>query len=86
MSDEFKIKNLTLFQFRGFREERILALHPRLNVFFGVNGSGKSTVLRALNVLLSSFISDLTHITEFMEWTGPDDISDSGKLLRIQAE
>ena len=61
MRDEFKIKTLTLFQFRGFRAERTLALHPRLNVFFGINGSGKSTVLRALNILLSSFILKFYH-------------------------
>ena len=46
------IQTLTLNHYRGAKS-LTLALHPRLNVFVGTNGAGKSTVLDAATILLS---------------------------------
>ncbi len=53
-----KIKNLKLQNFRGIRELE-LELSPRLNVISGANGSGKSSILQALSLLLTQFTSRL---------------------------
>lgn len=45
------IQSITLKNFRCF-EKLSLDLHPRLNVFLGENGAGKSAVLNALQLLL----------------------------------
>lgn len=44
--------------FRGIRTMK-LDFSPRLNVFSGINGSGKSTILQALSLILSQFSARL---------------------------
>ncbi|VVB90829.1 DNA double-strand break repair Rad50 ATPase [uncultured archaeon] len=51
-----KITKLNLINFRDARDLS-LELDPKLNVFFGVNGSGKSTVLDAIAIMLSWVVS-----------------------------
>lgn len=52
------ITSLILENFRGATDLK-LELHPTLNVFYGVNGSGKSTVLDASAILLSWLVNRL---------------------------
>jgi len=47
-----KVTRLNLANYRDARALSI-ELNPNLNVFVGVNGSGKSTVLDAIAILLS---------------------------------
>lgn len=49
------VKKLEITNFRGIRQME-LELHPRMNVFIGINGAGKSSVLDALGYLLSPFV------------------------------
>lgn len=49
-----KVEQLQMQCFRGIRE-LTMSFHPRLTVLVGVNGSGKSTILDALGMLLSRF-------------------------------
>lgn len=48
-----KIERLILENFRGIGKTLDLPLEPDLTVLAGVNGSGKSTILDALAILLS---------------------------------
>ena len=50
------IEQLTLTQFRGAKDLP-LVLHDRMNVFVGMNGSGKSSLLDASAILLSWLIN-----------------------------
>ncbi|MFT4302812.1 MAG: AAA family ATPase [Desulfovibrio sp.] len=52
------IKSIKLKNFRCF-ERLSLTLHERLNVFFGENGSGKSSIFEAINILLGNIIDKL---------------------------
>ncbi|MEM9455963.1 MAG: AAA family ATPase [Myxococcota bacterium] len=52
-----KLKRLTLENFRGF-EHLEIEFHPQLTVLVGVNGSGKTSVLEALIVMLNKASSD----------------------------
>ena len=54
------ITKLKLENFRGFAELE-LELDKELNVFIGENGSGKSSVLDAIRMLLSSYVHLLTY-------------------------
>ena len=51
-----KITKLSLSNYRGV-QSLSLDFHERLNVFFGVNGAGKSTVLDAAAIMLSWVVS-----------------------------
>ena len=53
-----RIEELYLQNFRGFRELK-LTLPPDLAVFIGSNGSGKSSILDSIAILLSIFIYEL---------------------------
>jgi predicted ATP-binding protein involved in virulence len=50
-----QVKELQLRSFRGI-DRLDLKLHPKVSVFLGVNGVGKSTILDALSILLSKVI------------------------------
>ena len=52
------IEELHLQNFRGFQELK-LKLPPDLAVFIGSNGSGKSSILDSIAILLSRFIFEL---------------------------
>ncbi len=54
------ITQLNLTHYRG-ANSLVLPLEPRLNVFFGTNGAGKSTVLDAAATLLSWLVARLKH-------------------------
>jgi len=54
------IDKLRLSNYRGASHLEV-GLHPKLNVFYGVNGSGKSTVLDAAAVMLSWVVSRIRH-------------------------
>lgn len=51
-----KVKEVSLTNYRG-AQDLSLELDPQLNVFFGMNGSGKSTVLDAVAIMLSWTVS-----------------------------
>jgi len=51
-----KLTSLQITNFRGIHSMN-LEFHPRMNVLVGFNGAGKSTVLDALAVLLSRFVT-----------------------------
>ncbi len=49
-----KIQKLTLEGFRGFKDKTEFELDPNVNVFVGVNGSGKTSVLDAVGILANA--------------------------------
>lgn len=53
-----RIEKLTLQNFRLF-EQREFSFHPQFNLIIGENGSGKSSLLRALAIALSSVLPEL---------------------------
>ncbi len=53
-----KVDKLFLKNFRGIRDIK-LDFHNNMNIFFGTNGSGKSTVLDAIAVMLSWSVNRL---------------------------
>ena len=56
-----QIKKLKLENFRGIEEQEIELL-PNINVFVGINGSGKSTILDAIAISLSWLVEGIQKI------------------------
>ena len=55
-----KIQKLQLENFRGFKGKHKIEFKPDVNIFVGLNGAGKTTVLDAISIFLRQFIKDLT--------------------------
>lgn len=55
-----KIKKINLKNYRG-AHSLLLRLDPQLNIFYGVNGSGKSTILDAIAIMLSWAVSRIRY-------------------------
>lgn len=55
-----KIQKLVLENFRGFKGKHEIEFKPDVNVFIGINGAGKTTILDAVTNFLKEFIKDLT--------------------------
>lgn len=53
-----KLKHIKLTNYRGFKALS-MEFNPRLNVFVGVNGSGKSTIMDAIALSLSWVVSKI---------------------------
>ena len=51
-----RIENLTFSNFRCF-EDYGLNFKKGINLLFGANGSGKTTILRGMKIAMSSFFS-----------------------------
>ncbi len=52
-----KIEKLRIAKYRGFKEELEIAMHSDVNVFVGLNGSGKTSILDAVAALLQVYIN-----------------------------
>jgi predicted ATP-dependent endonuclease of OLD family len=50
------LKTVTIGNFRGIRA-LTLELHPRVNVFFGANGAGKTSLIDAIAIGLGPIVS-----------------------------
>jgi len=55
-----RVQRLDIENFRGIREMRI-DFHPRLNLFVGKNGAGKTTIFNALGKAIQ--VAHLNHVT-----------------------
>ncbi len=65
------ISKITLENFFSFREPTTIELNPDINVLIGINGSGKSNFLKAIELLRESFIGNdgFEHIF-LQDWGG----------------
>ncbi len=81
-----RIRSLTMKDFRGF-EEAMLDLDRPLTVLFGVNGSGKSSVLFAGVIALSAVLRHVSRDQDAPWIFNPDDtdIRRGAKALSLTA-
>ncbi len=61
-----KLKGLTIVDFRGFSKVDI-KLDGRSTLFFGVNGVGKTSILRGINLLYANIISKVVNRKELRQ-------------------
>lgn len=58
-----KLKSITLQNFKGI-ENLNISLNSKTTIIFGINGVGKSTILRAVDLLYASIISRLIGVSK----------------------
>jgi predicted ATP-binding protein involved in virulence len=81
-----KIERLILENFRGIGKTLELPLEPDLTVLAGVNGSGKSTILDALAILLSWVVARVRRAGGAGQQIPELSIHNSAGYARIRAE
>lgn len=79
-----KLKSVRLRNFKGI-EELTLPFNERTTVLFGVNGVGKSTILRAIDLIYANIISRLMNSNKKLAQLEYDDISYGKSRTTIDA-
>ena len=72
------IKSIELINFFSFKQQKV-EFHCLDNIMVGINGSGKTNLLRAIKILQTSIISDGLKKLIIDEWGGFDAIFFKGK-------
>jgi predicted ATP-binding protein involved in virulence len=81
-----KLKSITIKNFGAFVEEKI-DLYGKSTVFFGINGTGKSTLLRIISLLYSPILSGLVNKKGFRQYNPEiSDIRYGSQETFIEAE
>ncbi|EJX03646.1 ATPase, partial [gut metagenome] len=70
-----KLKHLYIDSFRSLKTVKLQDLDPRVNLFVGVNGAGKSSVLDAISLLMSWYVARIQNAKGRGKDIPKDDIS-----------
>ena len=68
------IANISIENFRGFSGKKVIELNEKLNIFIGHNNSGKTTVIKALQILFDTSYSKKLSINDFNRQLSIDDL------------
>lgn len=87
------IKELNITNFRGFKKNTPIMFNDNINIIIGANNSGKTTIIKALELLFSEgtskrcFIEDFNHSTSIAELkANSPKITISAKLIESENE
>jgi predicted ATP-binding protein involved in virulence len=80
-----KLKTIKLYNFRGIEKVEI-PFNGKTTILFGINGVGKSTILRAIDLIYANIIAQLTNSNKKLAQLEFDDISYGKSYARIEAE
>ena len=78
-----RIKNITLDNFKCF-EHLEMNFHPSMNLIVGINGTGKSSVLEALRILLGSLFLSVDKYKDKIQCPGI--VNDDVRLSQLEQQ
>ncbi|NEU05184.1 ATP-dependent nuclease [Clostridium senegalense] len=80
------IKELSMENFRGFSTKTTIEFQKGINVLIGANNSGKTTIIKALELLFSSDVCKSLKIEDFNHNIAIDNIKDAPPKIIISAK
>lgn len=80
-----KVKSINLSNFKGI-EKLTIPFNCKSTILFGVNGVGKSTILRSIDLIYANIISGILSTQKKLAQLEMDDISVGKTLARINIE
>ncbi|WP_327926547.1 ATP-dependent nuclease, partial [Bacillus paranthracis] len=85
MRQTMYISRLTLKNFRTFKNETTVQFHEGTNVIVGHNNAGKTTIIKALELLFDANKSKRLSIDDFNKNTTCDQLKESAPKITISA-
>ena len=79
------IANISIENFRGFSGKKVIELNEKLNIFIGHNNSGKTTVIKALQILFDTSYSKKLSINDFNRQLSISDLKESPPQVVISS-
>ncbi|MBA2851569.1 putative ATP-dependent endonuclease of OLD family [Methanococcus maripaludis] len=80
------ISEITLTNFRGFNNKTTIQFKEGINVIIGHNNSGKSTIIKALELLFETGITKRLTIDDFNKNVNIDDLKENPPKVTINAK
>lgn len=68
------IADISIENFRGFSGKKVIELNEKFNIFIGHNNSGKTTIIKALQILFDTSYSKKLSINDFNRQLSIDDL------------
>lgn len=85
MGDYMYISNLTLKNFRSFKKEKTINFHEGTNVIIGHNNAGKTTIIKALELLFNNKKTKKLSIDDFNKKTTCEQLKKEPPKVTITA-
>lgn len=79
------IANVSIQNFRGFGETKIIELNENLNIFIGHNNSGKTSIIKALQILFDASYSKRLTINDFNRQISIDELKANPPHITISS-
>lgn len=80
------ISELNIENFRGFNEATKILLNNGLNVFIGQNNSGKTTILKAIELLFNEYSKKRLNICDFHKNVSIDKLKETPPKITVSAK
>lgn len=80
------IKELNITNFRGFKKSTKIMFSDNINIIIGANNSGKTTIIKALELLFSDGTSKRCFIEDFNHGTSIDELKAHSPKIEISAK
>lgn len=80
------IKELNITNFRGFKKSTKIIFSDNINIIIGANNSGKTTIIKALELLFSDGTSKRCFIEDFNHGTSIDELKANSPKIEISAK
>lgn len=79
------IASISIENFRGFSGKKVIELNEKLNIFIGHNNSGKTTIIKALQILFDTSYSKKLSINDFNRQLSIDDLKENPPQVVISS-
>lgn len=79
------IANVSIQNFRGFSETKVIELNENLNIFIGHNNSGKTSIIKALQILFDTSYSKRLTINDFNRQISIDELKANPPHITISS-
>ena len=83
--DSSDITSISIRNFRGFSKTKLIEFNENLNIFIGHNNSGKTSIIKALQILFDTSFSKRLTINDFNRQISIDELIETPPSITISS-